>query len=372
MKSPTLRLGALPPIQVSPGTLVTVAVFALMLYPSFSDGSGSFSAAALLPALGIALFLVLSVLVHEVGHAVSARAFGATVDHIALTLWGGHTQYTGRPMSAAASIVISLSGPVSNLALAALATAAGTLTDAGTTADVFWYLCSRLNLALALFNLLPGLPMDGGRALESLLGGVLRNPLLGTRVTAWIGRGIAVLVVLVPLRWILQSEGAGTFLLLALLWAMLIAGMLWQGASRALGAATLQARIDTLAARSLARPLRLVAPQQMLSDLGPSSELDALLVLDQRTARPGVVGHVLRVQPAAAAAVPDGERSRTPISAVAGPVGEMGALRASLRGDELVSAILARPFPLYLVLEDSGQALGVILSDEVNALLRGR
>ena len=46
MKSPTLRLGALPPIQVSPGTLVTVAVFALMLYPSFSDGSGTFSAAA--------------------------------------------------------------------------------------------------------------------------------------------------------------------------------------------------------------------------------------------------------------------------------------------------------------------------------------
>ena len=260
---------------------------------------------------------MLSVLIHEVGHAVSARAFGATVDHIALTLWGGHTQYTGRPMSAPASIVISLSGPVSNLALAALATAAGTLTEAGSTADVFWYLCSRLNLALALFNLLPGLPMDGGRALESLLGGVLRNPLLGTRVTAWIGRGIAVLVVLIPLRWILQSEGAGTFLLLALLWAMLIAGMLWQGASRALGAATLQSRIDALDARSLARPLRLVGPQQMLSDLGPASELDALLVLDQRIARPGVVGHVLRIQPAAAAAVPDGERSRTPVSAVA-------------------------------------------------------
>lgn len=372
MKSPTLRLGALPPIQVSPGTLVTVAVFALMLYPSFSDGSGTIAAAALLPALGIAVFLVLSVLVHEVGHAVSARAFGATVDHIALTLWGGHTQYTGRPMSAAASITISLSGPACNLALAALTTAAGSLTDAGTTASVFWYLCSRLNLALALFNLLPGLPMDGGRALESLLGGVLRNPLLGTRVTAWIGRGIAVLVVLIPLRWILQSEGAGTFLLLALLWSMLIAGMLWQGASRALGAATLQSRIDTLDARTLARRLPLVAPEQMLSELGPASQPDALLVLDRRTARPGVVGHVLRVHPAAEAAVPEGERSRTPVSAVAGPVGEMGTLQASLRGDELISAILARPFPLYLVLEDSGQALGVILSDEVNALLRGR
>ncbi|MGP5267850.1 site-2 protease family protein [Brachybacterium alimentarium] len=372
MKSPTLRLGSLPPIRVSPGTLVTVLVLALILYPSFSGPGDVLSVPAALLALGIALFMIVSVLVHEGAHALSARAFGATVDHIALTLWGGHTQYRGKEMSARASVAISLAGPVSNLALALVALGAESVSGPGTAAAVFWSFCARLNIALAVFNLLPGLPMDGGRAVEALLGGVLRNPLLGTRVTAWTGRALALAVVAIPLWWIVRAEGAGMFLLLTLVWAMLIAGMLWQGASSALHAATLQRRVDTLDALDLVRPLRLVTPQQTLSSLGSEAELTNVLVLEQRAIRPGVVGRAYRILPEAVAAVPSAHRERTPASAVAGPVGEVGLVDVSLRGSELVSAMLALPVPVYLAMGEPGQIRGIILSDDVNDLLRGR
>ncbi|GAA1487724.1 site-2 protease family protein [Brachybacterium sacelli] len=371
MKSPTLRLGALPPIKVSPGTLVTVLVLAVILYPGLGAGGSSPATGALL-AFGIALFMILSVLVHEASHALSAHGFGAQVDHIALTLWGGHTQYRGEALGTVASMVISLSGPLANGVLAALTTGLGALSLPGTPADVFWTYGSILNIALGLFNLLPGLPMDGGRALEALLGGVLRDVLLGTRVTAWIGRVIAVAVVALPLWRILRDQGTGSLGLLTLLWAMLIAAMLWQGASRALQAATLQHRIRTLDAAALARPMHIVPPGQLLAELGSGSDLDTVLVLDRSAPRPGTVGHAYRIHPAAAEAVPVAQRGRTPVSAVAGSVGEMGLLDASLRGDALISAMLARPVPVYLVHESEGRPRGVIMSADVNGLLRGR
>ena len=99
MTSPTVRLGSLPPLRVSPGTLLTVLLFAVIMYPSLSRG-GIPATTAVLLAVGIGAFMIVSVLVHEAGHALVARGFGASVDHIALTLWGGHTQYRGAPLGA--------------------------------------------------------------------------------------------------------------------------------------------------------------------------------------------------------------------------------------------------------------------------------
>lgn len=378
MKTPTLRIGGLPPLQISPGTLVTLLILAVMLFPGLAVSETRETPAAILLSLSIAVFLIISVLVHEVAHAVAAKAFGGHVDHIALTLWGGHTQYRGENVSHAASIVISLAGPASNLLLAGMATGMGTLTDPGSDLSVFWFISSRLNLVLAVFNLLPGLPMDGGRAVESILGAVTRNRLLGTRITAWIGRAIAVAVVAWPVIRLARDPVLDTFSVLLLLWAMLIAGMLWQGASRALEAATLHHRIEGLGAAALAQPVRIVAPDHPLGELGQGPELERVLILEPLPgglARPGpvdIVGRAHRIHPAAAQAVPAAHRAGTPASAVAAPVGNVGTLEAGLEGNALISAMLSHPRPAYLVRGEAGEVLGVILSADVNALLRGR
>ncbi len=370
MTSPLLRLGPLPPLRVSPGTLVTVLVIAVILFPGLS-GPGRAPLTAVLLAVGIGAFMIVSVLVHEIAHAVVARGFGGTVDHIALTLWGGHTQYRAERMSSLGSLLISLAGPLGNGLLAALAYAGTQLAQPGSAAAAFWSLSCWLNIALALFNLLPGLPMDGGRALEALLGAVLRSPRTGTVVTAWIGRAIAAAVILIPLVRILRAGGAGGMSLLTLVWAMLIAGVLWQGASSALEGARVQGRIEALDAAALARPMRIVPPQQALADLD-GTDLEEVLILERTAGGPGLLGRAHRIDPAAAAAVPAPRRARTPVGAVAALLGEIATLPAALRGDALISALLARPAGLYLVLEADGRPRGVITSAQVNDLLRGR
>src|SRR5699024_4302982 len=227
-----------------------------------------------------------------------------------------------------------------------------------------------LNLVLAIFNLLPGLPMDGGRALESILGAVLGDPLRGTRITAWIGRLLAAAVIVLPLWRILEAGGAGSISLLTLVWALLIAGMLWQGATRALHGAALGARIRTLDAGGLAAPMRIVDAQLPLATLdaaGPppasaptaptapaTSTAPARSAAPaappalapsplpaRRAARARAVGRAARLDPAAAAAVPPPQRAAGPVAAVARTIGDLGALPPAGQGDALIDAMLS-------------------------------
>lgn len=380
MSTPTLRIGGLPPIQVSGGTLVTLVVLAVIVHLSVSGGALA-PATAVLLSVGVAVFMILSVLVHELGHALLARAAGGRVDHIALTLWGGHTQYRGDGIPAVGSVLISLAGPAGNLVLAGLAQALALVTDPGGAASLFWSLCASLNLALAVFNLLPGLPMDGGRALEAGLGAVLSSRATGTRITAWIGRGIAVAVVVLPLLRLLTAERPGTASVLVLAWALMIAAMLWQGSGRALDGARVQERVEALRACDLAGPIRLhraddpvavldAGPPGAPPEQGTAIDDPTVLVLDRP--RPGGPVRLLRPDPAAVRAVPAALRGSTALGAVSSGAGVLAELPAHLEGERLVSAMLDTPATAYLVREEDGTVVGVILSARVQELLRGR
>ena len=362
VKQPELRLGALPPIRISLGTLVTVAVLALLVHPAVARVEGISPGTALAVAVGIGLFMILSVAIHELAHTIAALAFGASVDHIALTLWGGHTQYSGGRLRSWHSIVISVVGPLSNAVLGAGAALADPLVRDGSAAAAFLFFASTLNYALAIFNLLPGLPMDGGRALEGLLTVLTRRQALATQITAWIGRGIAVLVVAYALwRTVGSMGGSG---LLVLLWAVLIASMLWQGASSALRTARLDEAVSRADLARFVRPARRVdadAPVSLLAGLDPST----LLVGDE------TVGFAL-IDPRALAAVPVGAQGSTPVRAVSTPLPPQAQLRLPLEGSALITAMLARPYPVYLVRSAAGEPVGTVASSDVNAHLRGR
>jgi hypothetical protein len=124
--------------------------------------------------------------------------------------------------------------------------------------------------------------------------------------------------------------------------------------------------------------VRLLPPQVPLPalDADDGHEPDArrvqVLLLDRADPRPGTVGRALLPEPEAIAAVPAERRAEVPASAVARPLGDVVALRAGLDGEDLISAMLSRPAPVYLVVGADGAPAGVILSADVNALLRGR
>lgn len=366
MSAPTLRVGGLPPVRVSGGTLLTVALLAALVYPNLVARGAAGPVGAVLLALAVGVFVIVSVLLHELAHAVLARAFGGHVEQIALTLWGGHTRYRAGTMGPWASVAISLGGPLANALIALAMQLASPLAAPSSAASAFVAYAVVLNIGLMLFNLLPGLPMDGGRAVEALLGGVMGRRALGTVITAWIGRLIAVAIVAMPLLRLLR--GTGTLDLVLLLWALIIAGTLWHGATAALRGAATARRVDALDPRALARPVTLVPAGLTIDRLDPAVDPRSVLLVPAGPHDEGATAH--RLDLAALASVPADRRARTPLAAVAGPPRPLMALRATVSGDALVSALIEHPGALAVLLDDHEAPVGVMSAEDVNVRLR--
>lgn len=161
----------------------------LSIDPARLQGSGMAVGLGLVSALG----LFASVVLHELGHALTARLFGVEVEEITLWFLGGVAQFDAMPTQRGAEAVVGIAGPVTSVVLAfGLAGGAAVLPGSGSSALLFViaYLASTNGL-LAIFNLLPALPLDGGRVLRSLLA-IPLGQLRATRIAASISRVVAI------------------------------------------------------------------------------------------------------------------------------------------------------------------------------------
>lgn len=154
-----------------------------------------------------------SVLLHELGHAVVARRLGVRVAGIELHFFGGAAKMIELPRSAGHEMAIAAAGPAVSLMLAGLGLGLGLATGSWFVVAIGW-----INLVLALFNLIPALPMDGGRILRAVLSrrlGFVR----ATDVSVTVARVVAValvaiglatssyqLLLLAPFLWILGTQ----------------------------------------------------------------------------------------------------------------------------------------------------------------------
>ncbi len=174
-----------------------------MLFQLLSGGGG-----AALSGLLIAFMIFGSVVLHELGHALMARAFGIRTRDITLYPFGGIAALEGEARSPTQELLIAVAGPAVNLALAALV-APFALAGSG-LAMVFL----GLNVVMAVFNLLPAYPMDGGRVLRAWL--ATRHGYFGASARALrIGRAFAWALVGAGLLWSPNLLLVGGFLLLA-------------------------------------------------------------------------------------------------------------------------------------------------------------
>jgi Zn-dependent protease len=132
------------------------------------DGTPPATAAAI--GVAGAGLLLASVLAHELGHALTARRVGVTVQGVSLFLFGGYTEMLGEPEDASADLKVALAGPAASLTVAAVfGLVRWPLIEALPGAADVLSLLFVINLAAVGFNLLPGLPLDGGRILRALL-----------------------------------------------------------------------------------------------------------------------------------------------------------------------------------------------------------
>jgi Zn-dependent protease len=187
-----------------------LVVFALIVW-SLADGvfpdqnPGLSGGTYLGMAVVAAVLFFASVLLHELGHAFQARREGMEIDGITLWLFGGVARFKGMFPSAGAELRIAIAGPAVSLALGFLFVALAGFMSLPTSVDGVAAWLGFTNLILLVFNLLPALPLDGGRVLRALLWGARRDFRWATRVAAGIGRGFGFLFI---------AAGLGMFIFL--------------------------------------------------------------------------------------------------------------------------------------------------------------
>ena len=184
---------------------------------------------SVLLAFGLTVVLLASIVLHELGHSLTARCFGYETRDITLTVIGGCASLERMPRKAWQEFLVSAAGPLVSFALGVAFYVVSSFLPAGNMlGDVLWY-GGHINIVLGLFNLLPGFPMDGGRIFRSVLRLVFTRA-KATYAAMVVGRVAAVLLVLGPLLgvthiWIIPI--GGSFILRAL-----IAWMIWQAGYR--------------------------------------------------------------------------------------------------------------------------------------------
>ena len=201
MKS-SVRLGKILgiPIGVNYTWFIVFALVTMSLatgyFPSrYSDWS---FAAYLSVGLLTSLLFFGSVLIHELAHSIVALARGIPVKGITLFIFGGVANIGREPDRPMTELLVAIAGPIASLLLAAtfgLFWLTGQVIDASALAGLGLYLAT-INLWLALFNLLPGFPLDGGRVFRSAVWAWTDNMNLATRWAARSGRAIAILMII--------------------------------------------------------------------------------------------------------------------------------------------------------------------------------
>ncbi|TDC83201.1 site-2 protease family protein [Actinomadura sp. 7K507] len=172
----SIRLGHIAGIRVglnlSVLVIVAILVFGLSFgrFPEVYPDYGTW--AYLLAGIVSAVMLLASLLAHELAHAVIARRNGLEVSGITLWLLGGVAQLGGEPRTAGADLRIAIVGPATSLVVGAIFAAAALLAEAaagsGLLAGTLAYLAG-INVILAVFNMIPAAPLDGGRVLRAFL-----------------------------------------------------------------------------------------------------------------------------------------------------------------------------------------------------------
>jgi Zn-dependent protease/CBS domain-containing protein len=195
-----------------------IVVFALIvwtlsqsIFPRMNEGLSD--ATYLGMAIAAALLFFVSLLMHEYGHALVARREGMEIEGITLWLFGGVARFKGMFPSAGAEFRIAIAGPVVSLALGGLFVLFAWLARAPEAVDAVAAWLGYINLTLLVFNLLPALPLDGGRVLRSALWAARNDFAWATRIAAWVGRAFGYLFIAVGLGFfIFQGAFSGAWL----------------------------------------------------------------------------------------------------------------------------------------------------------------
>jgi Zn-dependent protease len=209
------------PLRIHPSWFVILALATVAFQQEYSQELAAHGSAAVLWALGLltAVLLFVSVLLHELGHSLAALSQGVKVRSITLFLLGGVASVERECATAMGSLLVAAAGPLVSLALAAALL--GSSHGASHASPLLGAMCSELgvlNLMLALFNLLPGLPLDGGLILKALVWQVTGSQRKGVLVATASGRFLSLMAIGIGVVVLLRGGSVGGLWLILLGW----------------------------------------------------------------------------------------------------------------------------------------------------------
>ena len=349
------------PVHVSPYWFIIAGVFIVIYANDLSAAlSGSMRYVV---AAAFVLLLYASVLVHELSHSVVARGFGLPVRRILLYPLGGVSEIEREAPTPGREFAVAAAGPALSLALGAVGWALAQFVQYGIAGALVRQLMWA-NIIVGVFNLLPGLPLDGGRLLRAVIWKLTGKPGTATIAAAWVGRALALGLLAIPFF----SGGLSGGDMVSTIWVVAIAAFMWFGASQSIKATRFRERLPSLQARRLARRAISVPASTPLAEAvrrADEAGAGAIVIVDHENKPLAIVSE------AAVTATPPDRRPWVEAGSMARTIEPGVVLSADLQGMALLDAMRRAPSSEYLLVEPTGQVMGVLAARDLDQVFAG-
>ena len=362
----TFRIGTIAgsDVLVSSSWFLIAALIAFVMAPRVEEMQPGLGGWKYVVGVTFAIVLYLAVLLHEAAHAVAARRYGFEVHSITLHFLGGVTAIEGEARTPRQEFWIAVVGPIASLAVGGAAVALWFVTPDGLLLLTVEGLAGA-NILIGVLNLVPGLPLDGGRVLKAAVWRVTGRAETGVIAAGWGGRVTAVAVLMWPL---FQQRVTGLeTTVLDMVLAFVIAMFLWSGASQAIAAAKIRTRLGEVVARDLARRTLAVPDDLPLAEAirrAREASAGSIVTVSASGSPLGVVDE------SALRAMPEDRRPWVAVSTVTRTLEEGLRLPVAITGADLLHAIRRTPASEYLLVEPDGSVFGVLATADVERAVR--
>jgi Zn-dependent protease len=350
------------PVHVSPYWFIIAGVF-IIIYANELSGSLQGATTRYLVAAAFVVLLYVSVLFHELSHSVVAQGFGLPVRRIVLWPLGGVSEIDREAPTPGREFAIAAAGPALSLVLGGIGWGLYQVANTGITGALIRQLVFA-NIIVGLFNLLPGLPLDGGRMLRAVIWLFTKKPNTATIAAAWTGRILALALLAIPF----YTGGLAGGDMVSTLWVIVIAGFMWTGATQSIKATRFRERLPALQARRLARKAISVPASTPLAEAvrrADEAGARAIVIVDHENTPIAIVNE------SAVMATPEQRRPWVEAGTLARTIDPSLVLNADIGGMALLDALRRAPATEYLLTEASGEVYGVLATRDLDQVLAG-
>ncbi|WP_433566895.1 site-2 protease family protein [Nocardia sp. CA-151230] len=348
------------PIAAHWSALATVGLFTWILATHLR---GTASTAVIWAAASVgAVVLICCLLAHELAHSIVARRNNIGVARIELWLLGGASELTGEPRDARTDLRVAIAGPTTSLAIGGVAFVAATISsilspDGPVTATLTWL--ATVNVVLAVFNLIPGAPLDGGRVLRAVLWQRGGDRLRAETGAARSGQFVGLTLGIIGIAEIILLRGVGG------LWLMLLGWFLYTAANSELTLAGLRHQLGDTRIGEIMTP----APQTVPAEWSVSELLHSDVTHSHHRVFP-VVDTAGRPQAVLAWAdllrTRDSARADAPVTALSHPfLNGAIAHTGDLLGDVAARVVLRPNMDAIAVVDDAGRLTGIVTATDL-------